>query len=133
LADVLEGQRLVAVHARRPDLRFPIPADFQTRVTGRRVISVGRRAKFLLIRLEGDLVLICHLGMSGSLRILSGHPPPPQTHDHIEFQTGAGVTLRYHDPRRFGFVDLVAAGDLPLHPMLAKLGPEPLEPSFTGF
>ncbi len=132
LADVLEGQRLVAVEARRPDLRFPIPADFQSKITGRRVVSVDRRAKFLLIRLEGDLILLSHLGMSGRYRILSGEVPPPQPHDHIEFHTGDGVTVRYHDPRRFGFVDLVAAGDLSAHPMLIKLGPEPLEANFTG-
>lgn len=134
LADVLEGQRLVGVTARRPDLRFPIPADLQTRVTDRRVISVDRRAKFLLVRLEGDLILLCHLGMSGSFRILFADPPPPQPHDHIVLQTESGVTVRYHDPRRFGFVDLLAAGDLSTHPMLAKLGPEPLEQDFTeGF
>lgn len=132
LADVLEGQRLAGILARRPDLRFPIPLDFQTRVTGRRVASVDRRGKFLLIRLEGDLVLLCHLGMSGSFRILTGDPPPPRPHDHIVLQTEAGVTVRYHDPRRFGFVDLVAAEDLSSHPMLAKLGPEPLEGNFTG-
>lgn len=132
LADVLEGQHLVAVAARRPDLRFPIPADFQSRIVGRRVDSVDRRAKFLLIRLEGDLVLLSHLGMSGSFRIFSGEAPPPQLHDHIEFFTGAGVTVRYHDPRRFGFVDLSAADEISAHPMLAKLGPEPLEANFTG-
>lgn len=132
LAEVLEGQRLVGVRARRPDLRFPIPAGFEARLTGRRVVSVGRRGKFLVIRLEGDLVLICHLGMSGSFRIFSHDPPPPQTHDHIILRTESQTTLRFHDPRRFGFVDLVTAGDLPDHPMLAKLGPEPLEADFTG-
>jgi formamidopyrimidine-DNA glycosylase len=132
LAHVLEGQRLAEVIVRRPDLRFPMPDGLQRRVKGRRVVSVGRRAKFLLIRLEGDLVLICHLGMSGRFRIWTGDSLPPQPHDHMEFRTGAGVTVRYHDPRRFGFVDLAAAGDLGAHPMLAKLGPEPLEGDFTG-
>lgn len=132
LAEVLEGQRLVGVHARRPDLRFPIPAGFEARLTDRRVVSVGRRGKFLVIRLEGDLVLLCHLGMSGSFRIFSHDPPPPRTHDHIVFQTESRTTLRFHDPRRFGFVDLVADSGLPDHPMLAKLGPEPLEVDFTG-
>ena len=132
LADVLEGQRVTGVIVRRPDLRFPVPEDFQARITDRRVVSVGRRGKFLLIRLEGDLVLLCHLGMSGSFRIYPGDPPPPQPHDHLIFQTESQVTLRFHDPRRFGFVDLLAANDLPNHPMLAKLGPEPLEHDFTG-
>ncbi len=130
---MLTGQRLVDVVARRPDLRFVIPPDLQTRLTGRRVASVDRRAKFLLIRMEGDLVLLCHLGMSGSFRISSGQPPPPRPHDHIELQTGSGVTVTYHDPRRFGFVDLLTADALAAYPMLVRLGPEPLERHFTEF
>jgi len=132
LADVLSGQRFVRVCVRRPDLRFPIPRDFQARLTDRKVASVDRRAKFLLIRMEGGLVLLCHLGMSGSFRFSCGDQASPLLHDHIVLQTESGVTLTYHDPRRFGFVDLLASEQLSTHPMLAKLGPEPLERQFTG-
>lgn len=131
LADTMNGQRLVGAIARRPDLRFPIPPDFEARLTGRRIAAVDRRAKFLLIRMEGGLVLLCHLGMSGSFRISWGDPTPLLPHDHLVLQTEAGATLRYHDPRRFGFVELLADGDLATHPMLVKLGPEPLEALFT--
>jgi formamidopyrimidine-DNA glycosylase len=132
LAAVLEGRRLVRVFSRRSDLRFPLPADFVTQLTGRRVEIVDRRAKFLLMGLERGLVLIGHLGMSGRFRVFTDKAPPLEPHDHIAFETDAGATLRYHDPRRFGFLDLTAAADLDRHPMLAKLGPEPLGEGFTA-
>ena len=72
LQPVFEGARIVAVEQRRPDLRFPFPADFVASLTGRSVISLGRRTKYLTIHLDRDPVLICHLGMSGSFRILAG-------------------------------------------------------------
>ena len=131
LAAVIEGRRLIRVLSRRSDLRFPLPPDFVSQLTGRRVEIVDRRAKFLLVRLEGDLTLIGHLGMSGRFRVFTNEPPPLEPHDHVVFETDAGATLRYHDPRRFGFLDLTPASDLNRHPMLANLGPEPLDEGFT--
>lgn len=132
LEPVLEGSRLVRVLARRPDLRFPLPKDFQARLEGRRVAGIGRRAKYLLVALDGPDVLMIHLGMSGRIRIHQGPPPPPEPHDHVDFTTDTGATVRFHDPRRFGFMDLIAAERLFAHPLLAGLGPEPLDNAFDG-
>jgi len=132
LASVLEGRRIVRVSARRPDLRFPLPRGFVKRVEGRRVEEVDRRAKFLLVRLEGGLVLIGHLGMSGRIAVYEGAPPRLAAHDHIVFLTDTAVTIRYNDARRFGFFDLCAADELSRHPMLSALGPEPLGDHFDG-
>ncbi len=132
LEPVLEGSCLVRVLARRPDLRFPLPKDFQARLEGRRVAGVGRRAKYLLVALDGPDVLMIHLGMSGRIRIHRGPPPPPEPHDHVDFTTDTGATVRFHDPRRFGFMDLIAAERLFAHPLLASLGPEPLDNAFDG-
>lgn len=132
LAPVLEGRTLVRVEARRVGLRLPFPNDFAGRLRGRRVKAVDRRAKFLLFRLDGGEVLIAHLGMSGSFRIFHRNPPAPGAHDHVIFETDAGVTLYYHDPRRFGLMILTREEDLETHSMLAGLGPEPLEPGFDG-
>lgn len=132
LAPVLEGRRLVRVGQRRADLRFPLPKDFRARLEGRRVEGVGRRAKYLLVRLAGEDVLLMHLGMSGRIRIHPGPPPPPEPHDHVEFETDAHVTVRFHDPRRFGFMDLIRADRLFDHPLLRSLGPEPLDNAFDG-
>jgi len=132
LAPVLEGRRLVRVSVRRRDLRFPLPSRFAERLEGRCVDAVERRAKFLLLRLEGGLVLIGHLGMSGRITVFDGTPPPVATHDHVVIETDAGATVRYNDARRFGFFDLCTGGALQCHPMLSELGPEPLGEQFDG-
>ena len=132
LEPVLEGSRLIRVQARRPDLRFPLPKDFQTRLEGRRVSGIGRRAKYLLVALDGPDTLMIHLGMSGRIRIHRGPPPPPEPHDHVDFATAAEATIRFHDPRRFGFMDLIPTETLFDHPLLASLGPEPLDNAFDG-
>ena len=132
LAGVFEGRRLTAVKVLRPDLRFPLPTDFSGRLEGRTVATLGRRGKFLLFGLEDGATLIAHLGMSGRFRIFDGPPPPLERHDHVIFETDGGVTVRFNDPRRFGFMDIAEKGALCRHPMLAKLGPEPLANDFNG-
>lgn len=132
LAPMLEGRRLTRVVQRRPDLRFPLPEDFEARLLGRRVDRIDRRAKFLLMWLDSGAVLISHLGMSGRFKIFGNDPPPLDKHDHVVFETDEGATLRFHDPRRFGFMDLVAGSDLCRYPMLSGLGPEPLGDKFNG-
>lgn len=132
LAPMLEGRRLIRVIQRRPDLRFPLPEDFEARLRGRRVDRVDRRAKYLLMWLDSEAVLISHLGMSGRFKIFYDDLPPLDKHDHVVFETDEGATLRFHDPRRFGFMDLVVGNDLCRHPMLAGLGPEPLGDEFNG-
>lgn len=132
LAPVLEGAVIARATAFRPDLRFPLPAGFAACIQGCRVISVDRRAKYLLVRLEGGLVMLSHLGMSGRYRIYDGAPPALAPHDHLELVTDRGVTIRYNDPRRFGILDLFAEDGLATHKLLAALGPEPLSNAFDG-
>ncbi|MGH6961452.1 MAG: bifunctional DNA-formamidopyrimidine glycosylase/DNA-(apurinic or apyrimidinic site) lyase [Dongiaceae bacterium] len=132
LALCLEGRRLRRVIQRRPDLRFPLPDEFVRRLEGRRVTRVGRRAKFFLLYLDDEEVLIGHLGMSG--RMLVGAAPLAtfEPHDHIVFETDDGTAIRFNDARRFGFMDLVGRAELDRHPLLANLGPEPLGNEFNG-
>ena len=136
----LEGRVLQRVEQRRPDLRFPLPANFAQRLTGRRIERIQRRAKYMLMFLDdsqvGAEVLLCHLGMSGRMTIVeppSGGPRPPlDKHDHVVFTTDAGVEVRFNDARRFGIMDLMAAEELEDHPLLRELGPEPLGNDFNG-
>lgn len=126
LQPVLEGRLLTSVVQRRPDLRFPMPERLADRLAGRRVRSVGRRAKYILVELDDANVLLLHLGMSGRLLVLDDGAVAPGPHDHIDLVTDAGVTVRFNDVRRFGILDLVPAGGLATHRLLAGLGPEPL-------
>ena len=138
----LVGRRVVKLVQRRPDLRTALPKKFPERVEGRLVSSVERRAKYILVRLDGrasnsgaaateDDYLIIHLGMSG--RLVFGMRPAHEsgTHDHVEFATDDGTVLRFCDPRRFGLMDLVSVSQIGTDPRFAPLGPEPLSPNFT--
>jgi formamidopyrimidine-DNA glycosylase len=110
-------------------LRWPIDAKIENAVRGRRVTRVDRRAKYLLIGSDAG-TLIVHLGMSGSLRIVAPDAPP-RLHDHWDLVIDSGKVLRFHDPRRFGSLHF-ATGDPLEHPLLARLGPEPLSADFDG-
>jgi formamidopyrimidine-DNA glycosylase len=132
LAPVLVGRRLVEVSQRRPDLRFPLPAHFAEQLRGRRIDAIDRRGKYLLIHLEAGVVWLAHLGMSGRFCIDSDDAPTPSAHDHLVILTDGGVRVRFHDPRRFGYMDLTPADSLDAHPHLASLGPDPLGPAFTA-
>lgn len=134
LAPVLEGRRIERAVARRPDLRLPLPERFGRRLSGRTVVRVWRRAKFLLIGLDDGSTLISHLGMSGSWRIYGcgKSAPAPDRHEHVIIRTDRGAEIRYHDPRRFGLLVLAEAGRLADHPMLVNLGPEPLGDEFSA-
>ena len=132
LLPAMEGRRLEAVIPRREALRFPLPDGFGQRLTGRTISGIRRRAKFLIFDLDGPDVLIAHLGMSGSFR-LGKTAFPEEKHDHVIFKLSDGGEVHYNDPRRFGFMDIWSADDLAAYPMLAKLGPEPLdEAAFNG-
>lgn len=121
----LEGSVLQQVRCFRENLRKPFPDDFVTRLQGQRIGSVNRQAKFLLLGLSSGETLISHLGMSGKYRIFTSEPPALEKHDHVEWVTDKGVTIRYNDPRRFGLMDLIETTRLDDHPMLKGLGPEP--------
>ncbi len=117
---------------RRPDLRFPFPERFAERLTGRRVVSLGRRAKYILVRLDKEETLLCHLGMSGRMILGRRDDGILETHDHVVFETEAGDVVRFNDVRRFGIMDLVANEALESHKLLCDLGPEPLGNSFDA-
>lgn len=139
LAPVMEGAVVARAELRRPDLRFPFPPGFAEVLSGQRVLSLGRRAKYLLIDMEGGDVVIAHLGMSGSFRVVDGesdavpgdfHVPrgKDERHDHVvlHLQTEGGPKrVIYNDPRRFGFMDLARRDALAEHPYLRDLGEEP--------
>jgi len=117
----------VVVRDRR--LRWPIAAHFEAAIRGQIVRSVDRRAKYILIGFDAG-TMILHLGMSGSLRLVK-RDIPPQAHDHWDIGVDSGWVLRFHDPRRFGSLHWTET-DPTLHPLLAKLAPEPLSEAFDG-
>lgn len=113
---------------RQAQLRWRIQEDLSDILHGQRIVGCHRRAKYLLIQFEIG-TLIIHLGMSGSLRIFRNEIPAALKHDHVDIRFKNGVVLRYHDPRRFGAILWFDSEPIPL---LAHLGPEPLENSFNG-
>lgn len=132
LAPHLEGRVLVRVLQRRPDLRKPFPPGFVERLTGRRVMAVRRRAKYILVDFDDGTVLIAHLGMSGRMIITPESPAEFGAHDHVVLETDAGMVITFNDARRFGVMDLALAEALADHPLLRGLGPEPLGNEFSG-
>ena len=131
----LLGRRIARVDQRRPDLRWPMPLDLVQVLTGARVTDLRRRSKYILADLDRDATLLMHLGMSGRMRIEGEglgqfhHDASilPQ-HDHLVLTTEDGTRITLNDARRFGAVDLVRGDG---HPLLAALGPEPLDEDFT--
>jgi len=144
LEPTLAGARLVRVEARRPDLRFPLPEGFVQRLTGARIETLGRRAKYLLAPTDRGQTLVMHLGMTGRFEIedpraaqlerpgdFARAAPADPRHAHVLFETDAGARVTYFDARRFGYMDLVDSDALETSRWFAGLGPEPLSPDFT--
>jgi len=129
LEQVLKGRRIRRVEARRADLRRAFPPDLGQRLTGARVMSLGRRAKYGLIGTDRGDTMIFHLGMSGAWRV---DPDDVGKHDHLLLETDEGRRLHLRDPRRFGSVDLVPTEELAEWPAFKALGPEPLDGSIDG-
>ena len=139
------GRTLTEVILRRDNLRFPFPENFQLSVKGRKIDSIRRRAKYLLIDLDDGQIILSHLGMSGRYTLFDAEKvdqfestaSDDQTsrfgsatgfegrHDHVEFQFDDGSVAVYTDPRRFGIMDLIDVGEESIHPLLESLGPEP--------
>jgi formamidopyrimidine-DNA glycosylase len=142
LEPVLVGARIDGVEQRRANLRFPFPERFVERLTGTRVMSLSRRAKYLLAALDSGETLILHLGMSGSFRIDAEEQTSPGAfhfarsknvvHDHVVLRLSGGARVTYNDPRRFGFMQLEKTADLPIHPLFSRLGVEPLDSEFDA-
>jgi len=129
LVPLVVGRRIATIDVYDPRLRWPVPADLGARSAGRVIEGLDRRSKYLLFRL-GHGTLLVHLGMTGSLRAFS-QAPPRRRHDHVDIVLDNGVTLRYHDPRRFGaMLWLPESGTA--HRLLARLGPEPFDAAFDA-
>jgi formamidopyrimidine-DNA glycosylase len=131
LALRISGRRIMRAELRRPDLRRPFPPMLAARLEGARIGALSRRGKYLLVELDDTGLLLLHLGMSG--RITAGlSNSPPEKHDHVILTLDDGTVVRFNDPRRFGLIDYLARGTEAAHPLLAGMGPEPLEPGFDG-
>jgi formamidopyrimidine-DNA glycosylase len=129
LEHVLKDRRISRVEARRADLRRAFPPDLGQRLTGARVTSLGRRAKYGLVHTDRGDTMVFHLGMSGAWRI---DPAELGKHDHLLLETEEGRRLHLRDPRRFGSVDLVPTDELERWPAFEALGPEPLAGAIDG-
>lgn len=128
----LPGRTFVRVAVRDRRLRTPVAArTLGARVAGHRVLGLRRRSKYLLVDLDGDEVLVVHLGMSGRF-VRESHTAPVLPHTHVIFELDDGFELRFQDPRRFGMLFVVRRERLARHPRLAGLGPEPLADDFTA-
>ncbi len=143
LQPAMEGARIVRAETRRADLRFPFQPDFVARLTGQTVAGLGRRAKYLLADLGSGDVLLMHLGMSGSFRVVTAageatpgefHYPRSEdrAHDHVLFQMSSGASVIFNDPRRFGYMKVIPRAALDEEPLLKGLGPEPLGNAFDA-
>ncbi len=143
LQPAMEGAVIVKAETRRGDLRFPFQTDFAARLNGQTVVALGRRAKYLLADLASGDVLLMHLGMSGSFRIVSDttaatpgafhHPrSEDRTHDHVLFHMSNGTSIVFNDPRRFGYMKVLARSAIASDPLLKDIGPEPLGNEFDA-
>eukprot|EP01035_Chromulina_nebulosa_P063490 gene63490-86840_t len=140
LQPAMEAARIDRLELRRGDLRFPFQPDFAARLQGRMITSLGRRAKYLLADLDSGDVLLMHLGMSGSFRVVSDisdennvmpgafhHPrSDDRAHDHVVFHMSSGpqgqeVAVIYNDPRRFGFMKIFARSEIEQEPFLKDI------------
>ncbi|NWG39260.1 MAG: bifunctional DNA-formamidopyrimidine glycosylase/DNA-(apurinic or apyrimidinic site) lyase [Hydrogenophilaceae bacterium] len=124
----LTGRTLRQVIVRNARLRWPVPKDINAQLAGCKLRAISRRGKYLVFDFGGIFQLV-HLGMSGSLRFV-GQNEPVSVHDHVDWVFAGKIILRLRDPRRFGAVLLT--DDPASHPLLAHLGPEPLDSAFTG-
>jgi formamidopyrimidine-DNA glycosylase len=143
LQSAMEGAKIVKAEVRRKDLRFPFQKDFVARLEGQTVTGLGRRAKYLMADLSSGDVLVMHLGMSGSFRVVNddhGHTPGqfhhPRTedraHDHVVFHMSSGAAIVFNDPRRFGYMKVIRRRAIEEEPLLKDLGPEPLGNEFDA-
>lgn len=132
LAASIEGATIKCAQLRRAGLRVPFSEGFEERVAGRRILSISRRAKYLLFHLSGGQVILSHLGMSGRFSVLEKPLTRYEKHDHVLLHLSDGRVVVYNDARRFGVMVLAEKSTLDEHPLLAVLGPEPLEEGFSS-
>lgn len=137
----MTGARFDAVVLRRKNLRIPFPRRFVDRLVGTTITAVTRRAKYILVTLSSEETLLMHLGMTGGFRVAharidggyrSEDGLDDERHDHVVFSLSSGATVTFNDARRFGLMDLVRRNGLAVHPVVGRLGPEPLSPEFDS-
>ena len=143
LQPVMEGFKINKAEVRRKDLRFPFQKDFVARLNGQMVTGLGRRAKYLMADLTSGDVLLMHLGMSGSFRVVSDDErktpgkfmharSEDRAHDHVVLHMSSGAAVIFNDPRRFGYMKVIARAMIDNEPLLSGLGPEPLGNDFDA-
>jgi formamidopyrimidine-DNA glycosylase len=143
LEPAMDGARFTKVELRRRELRWPFSKDFVSRLEGKTVTGIGRRAKYLLTDLSSGDVLVMHLGMSGSFHVFEKERQVAPgayyherskhaAHDHVVFHMSSGAIVTFNDPRRFGSMKIVPRNALDAEPLLRGLGPEPLGNEFDA-
>ncbi len=139
LAPVMEGALIERAEVNRPDLRWPFPDGMAERLTGRRVLRLGRRSKYLLADLDSQETLLIHLGMSGRMQVSGAtigaffhDHPAPEKHDHVVLHMEGGGRITFNDARRFGAMDLMPTAGTEEHWLIRDLGPEPLGNAFSA-
>jgi formamidopyrimidine-DNA glycosylase len=145
LKPALEGHRFTHVETRRKDLRIPFPKDFAKRLTGRKVVKLWRRAKYIMADLDDGETLVIHLGMSGRMAVFARNqshklgqfhydPPPDEAgkHDHVIFDTDAPARIVFNDHRRFGLMTLINSDEVETHKLFKDVGVEPLSGDFDA-
>jgi len=137
LAPVMEGAVIARATVNRADLRWPFPEGMAARLSGQRILRLGRRSKYLLMDLESGETLIVHLGMSGRMQVsgltlglFHNDHPAPEKHDHVVFDMAGGARITFNDPRRFGAMDLWPTERIEQHWLIEKIGPEPFSNLF---
>jgi formamidopyrimidine-DNA glycosylase len=126
----LEGRVIVLARVHRDDMRWAFPPDLARKLTGARVLGFRRRAKYILMRIDGEVSVLIHLGMSGRMVVTPRGGNEVPLHEHITLETDDGWRVGFVDPRRFGSVDLVPTAAEDNHRLLAGLGPEPFGDEF---
>lgn len=133
LEGAVRGKKIKRVQLNRPNLRFAIPDNFQQILEGQVIDSLSRRGKYILVFLDDGNGFVLHLGMSGVVKIIpAGDGYQPEKHDHIVMDFEDGGCVVYHDPRRFGFVDLITRDGWAAYSSFAGMGPEPLSNAFSA-
>jgi formamidopyrimidine-DNA glycosylase len=126
----IPGQTFRSVELLRENLRTPLSAELTARLPGRTILSIRRRAKFLLFETEDD-VIISHLGMTGSWRTAGEAAEAARKHDHVRWVFASGLNLIFNDPRRFGILEIAPRAEVESTTWLKNLAPEPLGDDFT--
>lgn len=138
LVPAMEGKLIRHADVRRPDLRWPFPEHMSERLSGKLILALRRRSKYILVDLSSEETLIIHLGMSGRIMVsdaplgdLHHAQPALEKHDHVVFEMEGGARVIFNDARRFGAMDLASTAQVEVHWLLKDIGPEPLGNAFN--